>query len=572
MNQLIDQSIQQHRQEIGHIVEELYELTVNIGHPELEQTVNDLRSRIDEPFMFVIVGEVKSGKSSFINALLATGKEICKVAPSPMTDTIQQIVYGDKESSHMLNDYIKRIEQPVDILQEIAIVDTPGTNTIAEHHQEITERFVPASDLIVFVFEAKNPYRQSAWNFFNFIQAEWQRKVIFVLQQKDLLPAEDLAINVQGVRDLAEKKGLMEPLVFSVSAKDEIEGRVEDSGFEDIRQYIHQHITGGKAPVLKIQNNIQTSRNINDRIRKGMDDRRRQWEADHSFRKDIQQTLNRQGEKSAKQVDVLVENLLAAYDRITRTKEEELSNGLSFFSLLKRSLSAIFDRKNDVKSWLNQLVSTMESDLNNSLQTKLNEGVIDIADSIQQMGKLIDLKIRSSKTILKDNHEIFSDIAERRANVLKDLHETFANFLRKAENFTDEELLENSGSLSPNLATGSGIAVIGVILTAFTNGVVLDITGGVLTAVGLVFAGVSVGLQKRKVINGYRAETNKGRRRIEGEVSEKLKAYIQHIKTKIDHNFVQFDDLLDQEEREIKRIEGVQEGLETRLTKIEESL
>ncbi|MEZ4986392.1 MAG: dynamin family protein [Saprospiraceae bacterium] len=73
------------------------------------------------------------------------------------------------------------------ILRDIAIVDTPGT-TIVEHHQEITERFVPASDLIVFVFEAKNPYRQSARTFFDFIQDEWRKKVIFVLQQKIYCP------------------------------------------------------------------------------------------------------------------------------------------------------------------------------------------------------------------------------------------------------------------------------------------------------------------------------------------------------------------------------------------------
>ena len=55
--------------------------------------------------MFVIVGEVKAGKSSFINALLESEKEICKVAASPMTDTIQQIVYGEEESIVEINPY-----------------------------------------------------------------------------------------------------------------------------------------------------------------------------------------------------------------------------------------------------------------------------------------------------------------------------------------------------------------------------------------------------------------------------------------------------------------------------------
>ena len=146
--------------------------------------------------MFVIVGEVKAGKSSFINALLNTGEEICKVAPAPMTDTIQQIVYGETASEVSVNPFLRKITQPADILKEIAIVDTPGTNTIIEHHQEITERFIPSADLIVFVFEAKNPYRQSAWDFFDFINEEWRRKIIFVLQQKDLMNEADMAINV----------------------------------------------------------------------------------------------------------------------------------------------------------------------------------------------------------------------------------------------------------------------------------------------------------------------------------------------------------------------------------------
>ena len=144
---------------------DLLDLSKDIGHQGLEATITDLKDRIEEPFMFVIVGEVKAGKSSFINALLETETDICKVAPSPMTDTIQQILYGETTHEEIINPYLKRIYQPVEILQEIAIVDTPGTNTIIEHHQEITERFIPGADLIVFVFEAKNPYRQSAWEF-----------------------------------------------------------------------------------------------------------------------------------------------------------------------------------------------------------------------------------------------------------------------------------------------------------------------------------------------------------------------------------------------------------------------
>ena len=161
-------------------IRQLFELTRTIQNEELNKTVQDVLDKLTAPFTFVIVGEVKAGKSSFVNALLDAGKDICKVAPSPMTDTIQLITYGEEEKIVEVNPQFKRIYQPVEILKEIAIVDTPGTNTIVDHHQEITERFIPYSDLIVFVFESKNPYRQSAWQFFDFINEEWRIKIIFV--------------------------------------------------------------------------------------------------------------------------------------------------------------------------------------------------------------------------------------------------------------------------------------------------------------------------------------------------------------------------------------------------------
>lgn len=572
MTKLLDQQLKSYRIQVDEIVKELHQLTLDINHQTLATTVSDLRNRINEPFMFVIVGEVKTGKSSFINALLGTGKEICKVAPSPMTDTIQQILYAETEEIIQINPYFVKIFQPVEILKEIAIVDTPGTNTIIEHHQEITERFIPASDLIVFVFEAKNPYRQSAWDFFDFIHKDWHKKIIFVLQQKDLLPPEDLATNFKGVEEYAVKKGIAEPKVFAVSAKQELEGHTEDSGFSVIKEYIADNITGGKAPVLKLQNNINTSQQINHRIQQGLELRQRQWEADTAFRADIKDTLEQQALKSNSQVEILIENLLAAFDRITRDTENELAGGLSFFSLLRRSLGGIFSKKASPKEWLGNLASTMELKMKNELKTKLDNGVIDIADSIQQMAKMIDLKLKNSATILKDNHEIFSDIAEKRANVLRELQESFSNFLTRSENFADEELFEKQDNLSPSVATGSGIAIVGVILTAVTNGMVFDITGGILTTLGLLFAGVSVGLQRRKILRAYRQEIEKGRDEMQREVDQTLKNYIHKIKERIDANFVSFDELLANEAVQIKQLYDRHAEIARRLQELETAL
>ncbi|MCB0584113.1 MAG: GTP-binding protein, partial [Phaeodactylibacter sp.] len=324
--------------------------------------------------------------------------------------------------------------------------------------------------------------------------------------------------------------------------------------------------------LLKLRNNVETSLNIHERIDEGLELRKAQYAADVEFRKDIHDTLEKQEVKSLKQVDVLVENLLAGYDRITRQKEDELSSGLSFFSLLRRTFASIFSKKAGAKDWLENLAKDMESGLNEELKAKLNSGVMDLADSIQQMAKIIDLKIRSSRTILKDDHELFSDIAEKRNNVLKELQEQFSRFVSRTENFTDESLFPDKSVISTTAATGSGLAVVGLVLAAVAQGMVFDITGGILTAIGLLFAGISSSAKRKKILAGFKTEVGKGRNRLEEEVSTNLKAYISNLKVKIEGNFEKFDLLLEKEEEQIARLEQMHDSIRKRLEAIAASL
>ena len=554
MLNVIDHKIQEQKNELKHVLQRLQQFTQRINHPETARILADLRDRIEEPFMFVIVGEVKAGKSSFINALLGD-PDLCAVAPSPMTDTIQQIMYGEPRTEEV-SPYLKRVYKPNEILRDIAIVDTPGTNTIIHHHQEITERFIPGADLIIFVFEAKNPYRQSSWDFFNFMHKEWHKKIIFVLQQKDLLDAPDLDINIKGVHDHAQQKGIKEPLIFAVSAKDELNGLSEISGFEPLKKYILDQVTGGNAQKQKLLSLSNTSLNILQKLQSGLDIRKLQLEADLKFREDIRWKLTEHGQRSKHQSDILVENLMGAYDRVSVKYEDELSEGLSFFPVLKRSFGAIFSKSSSLKSWFEDFTKRLQNDFGTGLQDKINDRVLDLAESIQQMAHTMDLQIRNSKTILANDHEIFSEIAERRQNILRELRDAFEIFLNKTENFAPKEFIDVDSEVGTNVAAGSGVAVVGIILAAVTQGMVFDITGGVLTALGFIVAGVTLGLQRGKVIRNYKAEMEKGRRRLEQDLKLELYSYIESLKTRMDEQFRKFDELLQVETTEVSSLAG----------------
>jgi GTPase SAR1 family protein len=563
---ILNVKAKQIRLQVEDAVKDLHQLVEKIGHKELSATLGELRNRMTEPFMFVIVGEVKAGKSSFINALLnADGREICKVAPQPMTDTIQQIFYGEEEETIVVNPFLKKVYVPVDILREIAIVDTPGTNSIEEKHQEVTENFIPASDLVIFVFEAKNPYRQSAWNFFDFIHKDWHKKIIFVLQQKDLMSSEDLAVNHKGLAEFAEKKGIPNAQIFEVSAKNELDGKYDESGFSYMRDYIRTHVTGGRGIALKLKNNLDTSFHIMSRIRADLDVRNKQFHTDVAFRKDINETLAAQEAKSKHHVSQLIENLLSGYDRITANTALELESGLSFPSMLKRSFMGIFSKQTSIKEWLDGLSGGLETNLNAELKSKLSDGVVDLADSIQQMAKMIDLKIQNSSTNVNSDKYIFEDISDKRSSTLHDLQSAFAKFMTRSESFRDDKLFPANTTVSPNIATGSGAAIIGMVLLAVTNITMLDITGGVLTGVGMVFAGVTASIQRKKITAGFYEEIKKGRTQMEGALQEKLTLYVQTIRNRISDNFSNLDAMLANEEKDLGAIDARFDAVDTRL-------
>ncbi len=90
------------------------ELAEKCSDTEASRIVQDRLSHLQSAALFVIVGEVKSGKSSFVNALL--GEEVCEVAPDPCTSVIQELVFGESRSKTTLGDNWERISLPKDIL------------------------------------------------------------------------------------------------------------------------------------------------------------------------------------------------------------------------------------------------------------------------------------------------------------------------------------------------------------------------------------------------------------------------------------------------------------------------
>ena len=160
--------------------------------PSLEEValLRDSLKQLDELFLVVIVGEFNAGKSAVVNALLG-GETVVPEGILPTTNEITVIKYakeGDERSGTLEQDvdglFVRYTSS--ELLKEVNIVDTPGTNVILERQQRLTEEYIPRADLVLFVLSADRPFTESEVKFLKYVR-QWGKKVVFVVNKIDLL-------------------------------------------------------------------------------------------------------------------------------------------------------------------------------------------------------------------------------------------------------------------------------------------------------------------------------------------------------------------------------------------------
>ena len=196
--------------------------------------VVETKSRVDDVFLVVIVGEFNAGKSSFINALL--GEKYLKVGVLPTTSKIgilrsqpdSGVASGIwKKAEKIMLDDVEELDLPVGWLNHVALIDTPGTNAIIEKHEALTLNIVPRSDLVLFVTSAERPITESERDFLNKIQ-KWGKKVIVIVNKIDLLrnPEDRQQVLTFVSQNVGNILGSTMPVqVFGISSTDGLQSK-----------------------------------------------------------------------------------------------------------------------------------------------------------------------------------------------------------------------------------------------------------------------------------------------------------------------------------------------------------
>jgi len=236
---------------------------------EDQKTILESLEQLDELFLLVIVGEFNAGKSAFINALL--GKPLLKEGVTPTTTHINLLKYGAAENRSVIDDTMHVLTLPIDWLSEISIVDTPGTNAIIRSHELITSKFVPRSDLVLFITSADRPFTESERSFLEKIRS-WGKKVVIVINKIDLFQNED---ELEQVERFITENALaligMTPEIYPVSSRLALRAKLgeselwEASRFADLEKYIRETLDERGRLRLKLMNPLGVAAHLVDR-------------------------------------------------------------------------------------------------------------------------------------------------------------------------------------------------------------------------------------------------------------------------------------------------------------------
>jgi small GTP-binding protein len=256
---------------------------------------------IEELFLLVIVGEFNSGKSAFINALLGED-ELSREGVTPTTDRITVLRYGEQPAERERREGVLEREYPNDFLREVAIVDTPGTNAIIRHHEELSRGFVPRSDLVLFVTSSDRPFTESEREYLELIR-DWGKKIVLVVNKVDLLREDEDRDKVrlfveEGVNSMLGLK----PPIFFVSAylarKAKLAGPgveanalMQASGFEELERYVRDLLDEEGRVRLKLESPLGVVEELVRRYGLAVDERISLLEDDFKMAENVESQL-----------------------------------------------------------------------------------------------------------------------------------------------------------------------------------------------------------------------------------------------------------------------------------------
>jgi len=451
--------------------------------PEDHETLAHSIRQLDELFLLVVVGEFNSGKSAFINALL--GQKLLKEGVTPTTTQINVLRFGEVQERRVESENLHTLTAPVELLAELNIVDTPGTNAIIRQHETITQQFVPRSDLVLFVTSADRPFTESERAFLEQIR-DWGKKVIVVLNKIDLFQSrEEMDQVVAFISENALSLLGITPEIFPVSARLALRAKLGETGlwkaslFEALEKYIQNTLDEKGRLLLKFMNPLGVGSYLVNKYLQITNSRLELLKTDFATLQDVDSQLNLYQQDMQRDFDFRmsdIENVLFEMER----------RGQDYFDETLR-LPRVLDLLNKTRIQ-KEFEQRVVADVPQQIETKVNE-LIDwlVEANLRQwqavMEHIADRRRQHEERIIGDaaGGSFHYDREKLIEGVGKEAQRVVDTYDRQAEARSMAEGAQTA--VAALAATEVGAVGLGTLITILATTASADATGIILASV-----------------------------------------------------------------------------------------
>ena len=493
------------------------------------ELIKDTLTQLEEIFLIVIAGEYNSGKTAFINTLL--GDSYLKTGITPTTDKITIIGYGETPYEQVLEPGKLLKELPIELLKEVRIVDTPGTNAILREHESLTTDFIPRSDIIIFVTSVDRPYTESERGFLEKIK-DWGKKIIFVINKIDIVEnQQDLDLVIDFVSLNSQKLFGITPEIFTISAKQSLanlQSGSKDDSLRKIENYIINTLDQSERISIKLKNPLLILENLitkYDEINKKNIDLIKQ---DVSLIADINNQIVLFREDSLRRFNF-------RYADIDNSILEFEKRGITYFEDTFRfgKIIDLLNKERIQREYKDIVVKDMAVQIDDKVDDLIEWLVEENYNQWQIVNKKINDRMAFFKDrILNDPHTQEIQIERKKiiSTVKREAQRVVEKFNRDAE---AQKIAEDAQmSVAASAAIEIGALGLGTLVTILATTASADLTGILLAGLTATLGFFIIPAKKKQVVKLFREKITEIRNQLSLSLQDEI---IKQIDTVIDN-------------------------------------
>ncbi len=484
--------------------------------PEQIEMLKETLQALEDSFLVVVVGEFNAGKSSFINALLNTDKLAEGVTPT--TAQINLIRYGETESITPIENWGQMIRLPVDLLESVSFVDTPGTNAVIQEHEVLTRWFLPRADMVIFLSSADRPFSESENRFLQSIR-DWGKKTVLILNKIDLLETQeerDQVINF--VRSSAEKALKVDIPVIPVSSRLAKKARAsmsqelwKESGFEDLEQFIQDKMDEKARFKMKMLSALGIASRVEEDAADRVQNELNFYNEDRKLTETIRGEVDLYHDDMIKEINRSMKEIHAIFSDVKiRGNQyfEDLFVLKNLPNILKKDKNRILFQENVLQN------------MPTEVERKTAELVENLGVQQQRMVQMVRLQIENRNSQFP-GADLPKEILDQRSELMKRMQNSIDSILEKIES----DIALNIGMKHAQNAVTAGLAIevsaigIGAALTTIATTVAADLLG--------IVAAFWVGIAGFLVLPYYKKKAQREFDEKISDIEDKLVAALQ---------------------------------------------